>query len=77
MTSLLEEAIEHLRELPEDKQDAAADALFAYIANDERHYQLSPRQAEDIRRIQRNLVSGTTRFATDEEADDAWTKAGL
>jgi hypothetical protein len=37
MTPLLEEAIETLRELPEDEQDAAADAVFVYISRDERH----------------------------------------
>jgi len=42
MTALLDEAIEQLRELPEDEQDAAADALFAYIASDERQYRLEP-----------------------------------
>jgi hypothetical protein len=37
MTRTLEEAIESLRELPEEEQDAAATAIFAYISNDERH----------------------------------------
>jgi hypothetical protein len=36
MTRLLEEAISALRDLPEDEQDAAADALFVYISSDER-----------------------------------------
>ena len=40
MTQLIEEAIEMLRELPEDRQDAAADALFAYISSDERQDRL-------------------------------------
>ena len=38
MSQLLEEAIETLRELPEDEQDAAEDALFVFISSDERHY---------------------------------------
>jgi hypothetical protein len=33
MTKLLEQAIEKLRQLPEEKQDAAAAVIFAYIAN--------------------------------------------
>jgi hypothetical protein len=41
MTRTLEEAIESLRELPEEEQDAAAAAIFAYISNDERHDLLS------------------------------------
>jgi len=36
MTKLLQEAIETLRDLPEDEQDAAAEAVLAYITNDER-----------------------------------------
>src|SRR5690242_18579458 len=36
MKKLLEQAIEQLRDLPEDDQDAAADVLFAYISSDER-----------------------------------------
>lgn len=67
MTKLLEEAIEQLRELPQDEQDAAADVLFAYIASDERQYQLRPDQAEAVRRIRRDLKSDKTRFATDDE----------
>lgn len=39
MSRLLEQAIEQLRELPEDEQDYAADAVFAYLASDERQYQ--------------------------------------
>jgi len=63
----LEEAIETLRELPEEDQDAAADVLFAYISNDERHYRLLPDQAEAVRRTRRDLQAGKTRPATDDE----------
>ena len=41
MTKLLQEAIEALRELPEDEQDAAADVLIAYISSDERQYRVT------------------------------------
>jgi len=44
MTKLLEEAIEQLRDLPEDEQDAAADVLFAYISNNAREYYLQLHQ---------------------------------
>jgi hypothetical protein len=33
MTSLLDEAIEILRELPEEQQDLMADFVFAYLTN--------------------------------------------
>jgi hypothetical protein len=41
MSKALQEAIEQLRELPEEDQDAAAAAIFAYIFNDNRDEHLS------------------------------------
>jgi len=35
MTKLLEAAVAQARELPAEIQDAAADALFAHIANED------------------------------------------
>jgi hypothetical protein len=67
MSRLLDEAIETLRDLPEEDQDAAADVLFAYISNDERPYQLRPDQAAAVQRIRRDLKSGKVSLATDEE----------
>jgi hypothetical protein len=67
MTRLLDEAIEQLRELPEEDQDAAANALFAYIAGDERQYRLQPHQVAEVQRIRRSLADGGTRLATDDE----------
>ena len=67
MTKLLEEAISELRNLPEDRQDAAADALFAYIASDEKEYQLRPHQVLEVHGIRRALRDGITRLATDAE----------
>ena len=48
MTKLLQEAIETLRDMPEDEQDAAADVLLAYISSDERQYRLRPGQPRSI-----------------------------
>lgn len=67
MTKLLEQAIEQLRELPEEEQDAAADVLFAYISTDEREYSLRPAQAAEVRRIRDKLRNGMTRLATSGE----------
>jgi hypothetical protein len=67
MTKLLEEAINALRELPEDEQDAAADALFVYISSDEGQYQLRPDQVAEVHRIRRALHDGSTRLATNTE----------
>ena len=67
MTKFLEEAIEQIRELPEDDQDAAADALFAFIASDERQYILRPHQVAEVRRARDRLRRGATRLATEDE----------
>ena len=67
MTKLLEEAIEQLRDLPAEDQDAAADVLFAYISSDAPEYQLQPHQVAEIHRIRRGLRDGSTRLATDSE----------
>jgi len=74
MTKLLEEAIEQLRDLPEDEQDAAADVLFVYISNDAREYQLRPHQVAEVHRIRRGLRDGSTRLATDTEIRTARQK---
>jgi hypothetical protein len=67
MSKLLDEAIQTLRDLPDEDQDAAADVLFAYMSNDERQYHLGPDQAEAVRRIRRDLSTGKSRLATAEE----------
>ena len=77
MRKLLEEAIGQLRELPEDEQEAAADAVFAYVANEDRQYHLLPHQIKEVRRIQKGLRDGTGRLASDEEVETFKKKAGL
>jgi hypothetical protein len=77
MTKLLEEAIEQLRELPDDEQDNAADAVFAFISSEEREYRLTPPQVDEVRRIQRGLRDGTVRLASDREVAAARKRAGL
>ena len=67
MTRLLDEAIETIRELPDEEQDAAADVIFAYISNDERQYLLEPHQVAEVQRIRGALRDGGTRLATDDE----------
>jgi hypothetical protein len=77
MSKLLQQAIEQLRDLPEDEQDAAADVLFAYISSDEHHYRLTSDHAEAVRRIRRDLKSGKTRLATDGEVAAVKKASGL
>jgi hypothetical protein len=77
MTKLLDEAIEHLRDLPEEEQDSAAEALFAFISSDEREYRLLPHQVSEVQRIQRALHDGMTRLATDAEIERAKKKSQI
>jgi hypothetical protein len=77
MTRLLDEAIERLRELPADEQDAAADVLFVYISSDERQYRLHPSQVAEVTRIRRALRDDGTRLATDREIAALRKKSGL
>jgi hypothetical protein len=77
MSKLLDEAIEELRNLPDDEQDAAADALFSYISSDERQYHLRPHQVAEVQRIRRALNDGTSRLATDAEIAAAKKKSML
>ena len=55
MTKLLEEAIDQLRNLPDEEQDAAAHVVFSYIANDDRQFVLTPDQIAEVRRIGKTL----------------------
>jgi hypothetical protein len=77
MTKLLAQAVEQARELPEEDQDAAAEALFAHIANRDHRYGLSVEQVEEVKRIRARLQSGETRLATDEEVSALWKKCGV
>jgi hypothetical protein len=77
MSKLLDQAIEQLRDLPEEEQNAAADAVFAYVSSDERQYHLRPDQISEVRRIRRALRDGKTRLATDAEVSALKKKSGL
>lgn len=77
MMSLLEQAIEQLRDLPEEEQDAAADVLFAYVSSEERRYHLRPHQITQVRRIRADLHDGKTRLATDAEVSAHKKKYGV
>ena len=77
MTKLLQEAIEQLKDLPDEEQDAAADALFAYIGSEERQYVLRPEQVAEARRTRERLRSGETRLATPAEVSAFKRKLAL
>ena len=77
MSTLLERAIEQLRDLPEDEQDAAAEVLFAYVSSEERRYHLRPHQITQVRRIRQDLRDGKTRLATEGEVSALKKKTSL
>lgn len=77
MTTLLDEAIERLRELPDDEQNAAADVLFAYIASDDTAHELRSDQVEEVGRIRDGLASGSTRLATGQEVTQSKSRLGI
>ena len=51
MTTLLEEAIEQLRALPEEEQDGAAEMVFAFVSSEERQYRLPLRRIAQVGRF--------------------------
>ena len=58
MTNLLEEAVKVLRELPDDRQEAAARAIINYGADDD-EIQLSD---EQVAEIERRIANPNRRF---------------
>jgi hypothetical protein len=56
MTRVLEEAINRLRELPEEEQDAAAFAVFAYLTADDRN---EPTNVDDTETAPRSRFNGS------------------
>jgi hypothetical protein len=77
MTKLLEEAIAKVRELSDEQQDEAADALFAHLSGHYHKLRLTPEQVSEVKRIQRDLREGKTRLATEEEVAALRKKSGL
>ncbi len=76
MTKLLEQAIAEVLRLPDEAQDAAAEALFAHVAHHDRPYRLTDEQVEEINRRQQALRQGKTQLATDEEVAAMWKRCG-
>ena len=77
MSKLFEDAIARARQLPEAEQDSLAEALFSVMHRNEGRPRLTAAQAEDVRRIQRDIRAGKMRFATDQELAALWKKCGL
>lgn len=63
MTELLEKAIEAVRELPPERQDAIGEFILAMARP--RDYELTPEQIEGIKLAMEDVARGE--FASDEE----------
>ena len=75
MTKLLEEGIEAVRRLPEERQDVAGEMLLALAHQDKARYRLTPQQLEELRQAIAEADRG--QFATEEEMAELWKKCGL
>ena len=73
MTKLLDQAIARVRELPEDAQERAAQALmvFAELAK-QGVYELSPEERTAIEESRAQVLRGD--LATDEEVEAAYAR---
>ncbi|MBI5470292.1 hypothetical protein HY968_03160 [Candidatus Kaiserbacteria bacterium] len=76
MTKLLDEAIEKVRRLPQDRQMYAAEVLETIASqSDEKVYRLSPEERTDVRAALAEIERGE--FATEKEMEALWKKCGL
>lgn len=74
MTKLLEQGIEAVQGLPDDRQDVAGEVLLT-IASTSAEYQLTPEQLGDVKLAMAEADRGE--FATDKEIADMWRKFGV
>jgi hypothetical protein len=74
MTTLLDQGIQAIRELPDERQDMAGEILLTLAASAPRH-ELTPEQIEDLKLGLAQLDRGE--FASDEEVARMWKKFGL
>lgn len=75
MTELLERAVETLRGLPPETQDAFARILLQLAGDDPSIVRLSPEEQESFRTSLLQAERGE--FATDDEIRAIWAKHGL
>ena len=67
MTTLLDEAITQIRELPDDEQDLAAKMLFSVVSRRSYRTGLTQEQLEDLDRLLADLASGKESYLAEEE----------
>lgn len=76
MMKLLDKAIEKVRQLPEDRQEYAAEMLETIVSQgNEGVYRLSPEERIDVKAAIAEIERGE--FATGSEMEVFWKKCGL
>jgi hypothetical protein len=75
MTQLLEHAVESVRSLPPEAQDALARFLLQVAGEDQSVIQLTPEEEADLAEADAEIARGE--FATDEQMRAIWAKHGL
>ena len=72
MTKLLDQAIETVRQLPDDEQDRAARFLLGFANPDSPRYQISDAQAAEVETARLEVREG--QIATDAEMAEVWQR---
>ena len=75
MTRRVEEAIEVLRDLPEDQQETVARAILDYASQDDGVYHLTDEERSEVRVALAEVRKG--KIASDNEVADAYQRVGL
>ena len=73
----LNDLMERVRRWPKERQEDAAEVLREMERQDSSGYRLTDAQAEEVRRIQRDVREGKATFATDEQMAELWKSCGL
>jgi hypothetical protein len=75
MTKMVQEAIEALKELPEDRQVTVARAILDYASHDDGVYHLTDDERREVRAGLAEIKRGD--IATDEEVAETYKRIGL
>ena len=75
MTKLMKEAIEVLRELPEERQETIARAILDYASHDNGIYHLTDEERREVRAGLAGIESGE--IASDDEARAVHKRIGV
>ena len=75
MTKMVQEAIEALKELPQDKQTIVARAILDYASHDDDIYHLTDDERREVRAGLAEIRRGD--IATDEEVAETYKRIGL